>query len=293
MTLSALPLLVIAASLAWTDEACDPAARAELERLLAIELRDIAPRVKIVLSVTSCEDGLAGLVALIDHGPERDPDRVPLDLANIEPKARMRAASLAIGESIRARLKDPPRAPARAEVTPPATTPDPRRVALRLFAVGRALLPHEAWAPGLAAGAAYAVTPWLRVAADVGWQRATSTQPLGDLRLDLFHATASLQYTDVLGPIDVAVGPAVEAGLASAEGRSERTTVGTAAERGLYARAALRGDLAYPIFGDLSVVAAVESGVALRGFVARVDDQPALGVDGFSITALLGVAYAL
>lgn len=293
MTPSLLALLTIATGLTWTGDPCDPIARAELERLLAIELRSAAPSVQVVLRITSCEDGVAGLLALIDLGPDRAPERVSLDLANVEPSARMRTASLAIGETIRARQKDPPRAPLHTETTVPETPARASYASVRVAFATRALAEHGAWAPGIVAGGSYPLTSWLRLSADAGWQRAATSHGLGEVRLDLAHVNGSLQYTRELGPFIVAVGPSVEGGLAWAAGTSERSTVGTARERGLFVRIALRADLAIPLTDTFAVAATAEGGTALRGLVARVDDTPALGIDGFSATLAVGLAYSL
>ncbi len=285
--------LLFAAHVTWSAPACPQAAGDELEQLLALELRSAPSTVRVVLELDAC-DADAEVVALIDYGPDDRPDRIALDLQAIAADARMRAAALAISESVRARLKGPPPGPKVAvEASPPAPAETPLDVGVRAFGVGRRLASSETWALGVALGGDVAPTPWLTTTVDLGWQRARRFVPLGDIRLDVAHALLSFQYTYRSDALRLGLGPAADVGLAIANGSSSRTTVGTASDRGIFVRAGVRAEVEYSFARTLRAFASVQADTSLRGFVANVDGSPSLGVSGLGALLGLGLGYGL
>lgn len=293
----AVPLvsvLLFAADVAWSAPACPADAGEELERLVGIELRSAPSSVRVVLTLEACDAKRSDVVALVDYGPDEPPDRVALDLRTVEADARMRTAALAIGESVRARLKGPPPGPKVAVEAPaPPAEEAPLDVGVRGFGVGRRLASSEAWALGVALGGDVAPTPWLTATVDLGWQRAGRSVALGEIRLDVAHALLSLQYTYRSDALRVGLGPAADVGLAIATGSSSRTTVGTGSDRGLFVRAGVRAEVEYSFSTTLRALASVQADTSLRGFVAYVDESPTLGVSGLGATLGLGLGYAL
>lgn len=298
LTLALVLAAVSSSKVRWVGEECERSVREELVRLVGIEMQSTTGVRRVLISVASCHDGPVELSVLVDRGEHRDHERLFIELEDIELSARARVAALFIGEALRAREKvaflEPRTIHSPLVMTSSIGAADragagtvPVTVDLRVNSTSLGSVNNLAW--GLGLGMTFAPWSHLRFGLQGGWQSSSSDVDIGTVTIDLASIQLSAMFLTDLGVLTLAVGGALDVGLAFGAGSSRRQLVVTESQRGTFVVASGRLEVEVPVVRNFGILLGATAGPALRSFEARADSASVLGVKGVIGSAWMGL----